>query len=55
MEKWVELAIDKIKKIELSSEADRVSINNVLHILTHGKGWLTGDQPIKIFFFSEMP
>lgn len=45
--------LEKLKKYKKISTNEIKAINNIIHILKYGKGWLTGDMPSKIFFFSD--
>lgn len=51
---WVYRIIKILQIIRpfLSSEYKK-SVDNALHIFKYGKGWLTDDLVVKIFFFED--
>jgi hypothetical protein len=54
MEEWVKKAIETIRKIQPEDQEESEALRRTLYVLMRGKGWLTTDQPIKIFFFSDL-
>ena len=55
MTPWVKTSIEVLKRVKPLDGAERQAVQNTIWILERGQGWLTGDQPIKIFFYNELP
>ena len=52
---WVKTSIEVLKRIRPLNSDEYQAVQNTIWVLEHGQGWLTGDQPIKIFFYNELP